>query len=173
MEFTKLIEKRRSIRKYTDEKITDETIDKIVRAGLLAPSSRNLKSAELILIKDKAMLKKLADVKAAGSAMLDGAAFAVAVIGDSQKADAWIEDCSLALIYMQLAAEDMGIGSCWIQCRLRNSKIDGISSEDFARSLLSFPENYSLEAIISFGMPAEEKPHVTETDNGKLHIEKF
>ena len=119
------------------------------------------------------MLKKLADVKAAGSAMLDGAAFAAAVIGNSEKADAWIEDCSLALIYMQLAATELGIGSCWIQCRKRTSKAEGITSEAFARGILGFPENYSLEAIMSFGMPAEEKPEISDTDTNKIHFEKF
>ena len=144
-----------------------------MRAGLLAPSSRNLKSAELIVIKDKDTLKKLADVKTSGSQMLDGAAFAVAVIGDSQKAvDAWIEDCSLALIYMQLAATELGIGSCWIQCRKRTSKTENVSSEDFARGILDFPENYSLEAIMSFGMPAEEKEEMTEIDENKIYFEK-
>ncbi len=173
MDFTKLIEKRRSIRKYTDENISDENIEKIVRAGLLAPSSRNLKSAEIIVIKDKDTLKKLADVKASGSAMLDGAAFAAAVIGNSEKADAWIEDCSLALIYMQLAAAEMGIGSCWIQCRGRQSKLDGISSEAFARDMLSFPEGYSLEAIIAFGISAEEKEEIRTIDENKIHFEKY
>ena len=174
MDFTKLIEKRRSIRKYTDENISDENIEKIVRAGLLAPSSRNLKSAELIVIKDKDTLKKLADVKASGSQMLDGAAFAVAVIGDSEKAvDAWIEDCSLALIYMQLAATELGIGSCWIQCHKRASKKEGLGSEAFAREILGFPENYSLEAIMSFGMPAEEKTEITDIDDSKVHFEKY
>lgn len=173
MELTKIIEKRRSIRKYTNENISAENIEKIVRAGLLAPSSRNLKSAELIVIRDGDTLKRLADVKASGSHMLVGAAFAVAVIGNSEKADAWIEDCSLALIYMQLAAAELGIGSCWIQCRGRVSKADGISSEGFARDILGFPEGYSLEAIMSFGMPGEEKEEITEIDKNKVHYEKF
>ena len=170
MDFTQLIEKRRSIRKYTSGAISEENIKKIVRAGLLAPSSRNLKSAEFIVIKDREVLKKLKGVKSAGSGFLDQAAFAVAVIGDSEKADAWIEDCSLALIYMQLAATELGIGSCWIQCRLRQSSIENVSSEQYAREILGFADNFKLEAIMSFGMPDEEKPPCTQISEDKIHI---
>ena len=172
MDITEIMLKRRSIRKYKDMPIDAETVKKIADAGLLAPSSRNLRSAELIVIKDKAVLKNLSGVKGPGSAMLDGAAFAVAVVGNSQKADAWIEDCSLALIYMQLAAADSGVGSCWIQCRLRMSSIEGGSSEDYAREILGFPKEYSLEAIMSFGIPDEEKSKCV-ADEGRVHNERF
>lgn len=172
MNFTELILKRRSIRKYKNKHIDEKTAEKIINAGLLAPSSRNLRSAELIVIRSGETLKKLADVKASGSAMLDGADMAVAVIGNSKKADAWIEDCSLALIYMQLAAAEAGVGSCWIQCRGRMSKTEGVSSEEFARNILAFPEDYSLEAIMSFGLPDEEKP-ACSADNCRIHNERF
>lgn len=180
MKLMDLFLQRRSVRKFTDKSISDDVIEKITAAGLLAPSSRNLRSAELIVVTDKGMLKKLSKIKASGSAMIADAACAVAVIGNSKKADAWIEDCSLAMIYMQLAAEESGLGSCWVQCRGRVSAVENdggekMTSDEYARKLLNFPEGYSTEAVLALGYPAEKpKAHtLDEMGTERLHKEKF
>ena len=113
---------RRSIRDYNDKEIPDDMLHSILEAGLLSPSSRNLYPVELILVKDKNMLYQLARAKTAGSGMLKNASCAIVVIGDSKKSDAWIEDCSLSMIYMQLRATELGIANCWVQCRNRISQ---------------------------------------------------
>ena len=97
MELLETILNRRSVRKYNDKEVGGETLQSILEAGLLAPSSRNLKPVEFIVIRDKAMLHQLARAKTAGSGMLKGASCAVVVIGGSEKSDAWIEDCSIAM----------------------------------------------------------------------------
>lgn len=113
---------RRSIRDYNDKEIPDDMLHSILEAGLLSPSSRNLYPVELIIVKDKAMLCQLARAKTAGSGMLKNASCAIVVIGDSNKSDAWIEDCSLSMIYMQLRASELGVANCWVQCRNRISQ---------------------------------------------------
>ncbi len=159
MELYDVILKRRSVRSYTAEAIPEEKLRRIIEAGLLAPTSRNRKPCEFFVIKDKAMLKSLSEVKPAGGAMLKGCAAAVVVAGDSDKADTWIEDSSIALSYMQLMAADLGVGSCWCQIRLRGSS-SGAEAESCVRQLLSAPDNYRIVGILALGMPENEPdPH--------------
>ncbi|MDO4745840.1 MAG: nitroreductase family protein [Bacillota bacterium] len=174
MELMKLLMKRRSIRKYTDEHIPQEKLDEILKAGLMSFSGRNLKPWEFIVVKDKDMLEKLSHAKDSGSAMLAGADCAIVVIGDREKTDVWTEDCSIAMTYMHLMAAKLDVGSCWVQCRLRNDE-NGGSTEDYVRNLLGVPENYAVEAMLSLGMPAHEARGHKEADleSDKIHNEVF
>ena len=70
--------------------------------------------------------------------------------------DAWVEDCSLALGNMHLMADYLGLGSCWIQGRMREAE-DGRSTEEFLRELLAFPVELKLEAMLAVGI-AESHP---------------
>ncbi len=168
MELMEVMLKRRSIRRYTDEKIPEEKLDKVLQAGLLAPTSMDRRPCEFYAVTDKEILKKLASVKKAGAAMLEESAAAVVVAADPDKADTWIEDSSIALTYMHLMAADQGLGSCWIQLHMRQSA-DGIDAEENARSILSLPERYRIVGILSLGIPAESKPPKTLD---KLEYEK-
>lgn len=155
MELLKLLQRRRSIRKYTDEHISDETLEKILQAGLLAPSSRAIYPVELVAVRDKEMLRGLSECKAAGAAMLKNADAAIVVIGDTAKSDAWIEDCSITMTLMMLEATEQGVGNCWVQCRGRQTS-EGTSTGERIKSLLDIPDNFGVLAILSLGMPAEE-----------------
>jgi nitroreductase len=154
MELIDVMLKRKSIRKYKAEVLPEEAIEKILKAGRLAPSSRNRKSCELIAVTDKDTLEKLSKAKTSGSGMLSEAACAIVAIGDSDKSDVWIEDCSIAMTYMHLAATDLVLGSCWVQCREREA--DGsITSEEYIRELLKLEDNLHPEAILAVGVPDE------------------
>ena len=102
------------------------------------------------------------------------------VIANAEVSDVWIEDSSIAMANMHLMADSLGIGSCWIQGRLRtatstNSGTASITTEDYVRECLHFPEGYKLEAILSLGMPAEEKTpaELSKLPFEKIHYEKF
>ena len=155
MELLKLLQSRRSIRKYAGERISDETLEKILLAGLLAPSSRAIYPVELVAVRDKEMLSKLSECKAAGAAMLKDADAAIVVVGDTAKSDAWIEDCSITMTLMMLEATEQGVGNCWVQCRGRQTS-EGTSTGERIKSLLDIPDNFGVLAILSLGMPAEE-----------------
>ena len=163
MELYDVILKRRSIRNYSAEPIPEEKLRRIIEAGLLAPTSRNRKPCEFYVVKDKAMLKRLSEVKPAGGAMLADCATAVVVAGDSDKADTWIEDSSIALSYMQLVAADLGVGSCWCQIRLRGSS-SGSDAEGCVRGLLSVLDNYRIVGILALGMPENEPDQHSSCD---------
>lgn len=154
MELLELLQKRRSIREYTDEVISEAALKKILQAGLLAPSSRAIYPVEFVVVRDKGNLKKLSQCKVGSAELLKGADAAIVVIGDTAKSDAWIEDCSIAMTFMHLEATEQGIGSCWVQCRGRRTP-DCASVEDYIRMLLDIPTNFGVLAILSLGIPAE------------------
>lgn len=159
MELLEILQKRRSVRKYTAENISQDKLEKILQAGLLAPSSRAIYPVELVAVRDKEMLRGLSECKAAGAAMLKNADAAIVVVGDTAKSDAWIEDCSITMTLMMLEATEQGVGNCWVQCRGRQTS-EGTSTEERIKTLLDIPEKFGVLAILSLGMPAGElTPH--------------
>ena len=169
MDLTEIILKRRSVRKYKDEAVPEETLQKILQAGLLAPTSRNLKPCIFYAVKDRETLKTLSSAKSAGAAFIADCDTAIAVFADGSRADTWVEDCSIAMSYMMLEAESLGVGSCWVQFHLR-SGADGSDAEANLREILSVPEKYRIAGILSLGIPAEQpKAHSPEeADWGKV-----
>ena len=183
MELLELLMKRRSVRKYTDEKIPEEKLNKIIQAGLLIPSGRCIHPEELVVVTDRDMIRKLAECKPSGAAMLQEAAAAILVMADTSDSDVWVEDCSASMENMQLEAALLDVGSCWVQCRLKQTgrtvERDGaaveLGTEDYLRQLLGIPEKYGILAILSLGMPAalpEARPLPSPQDP-KVHYGKF
>ena len=157
------IRKRRSIRKFTDTPVEKQKIDIIIEAALRSPSSMGRDPWEFIIVDDKELLEKLSMAKPHGSVFLKGAALGIVVCADTAKSDVWIEDASIACTHIYLAAESLGLGACWIQLRKRNYS-EGMTSGQYAASLLNLPENVEVLSIIAIGNPAEEKqPHKKES----------
>ena len=172
--FLELLKKRRSSRVFTDEPVDKETVCNLMKAALMSPSGHRINPWEFIMVEDKAVLKALSVCKEHGAGLLEGAAMAVVVIADTEKTDVWIEDCSVATIIMQLAAEDMGLGTCWVQIR-RRSDAEGNSSEDNVRTLLDIPQNYAVLSIVAVGHKARETKPFDEDKMqwDKIHIGSF
>lgn len=154
-----LLRNRRTIRKYEDKKIPEELIEQLKEAALRSPTSRNRKEWKFWFVQDKKMLNRLSDSKKSGAGLLKDAALAVVIGADSDESDVWIEDCSIAAINIQMAAQSLGLGSCWVQTRERFTA-DGTSSESFIQKLLFQPKNIRFEAIIAIGFSAEERESV-------------
>ena len=117
--FLSLIEKRRSIRRYLPWPVEKEKIDVLIEAALRAPSSRGFNPWEFIFVTDRDLLKTLSTTKKHGSSFLRNATLGIVVCADEKKSDVWVEDASIASIFIHLAAESIGLGSCWIQIRKR------------------------------------------------------
>ena len=156
MDLINILKKRKSIRKYTDENISDEVLNQIIEAGKLAPSGRNKKPVKLVLVKDKEILEYLSNTRSHGSQILAGANAAIVVVGDSELSDTWIEDCSIAMMIMQLRATELGVGNCWVQVRGRYLDETGELTADLIKSKLNIEDKYSVECMLSLGMPAED-----------------
>ena len=174
MELLEVMQKRRSVRTYTGESVAEKDITSILQAGLLSASGKAIRPWEFIVVRNKETLKSMSRCRVAGSQMLEAADCAVVVLGDEEKSDVWVEDCSVAMANMHLMADSLGVGSCWIQGRLREAP-GGRTTEAYLRELLEFPENYRLEAILSLGMP-QNHPGAYELGDlleGKVHRERF
>ncbi|HHV64288.1 MAG TPA: NAD(P)H nitroreductase [Peptococcaceae bacterium] len=160
-----ILYQRRSIRKYEKKPIEKEKVDQLIKAALLAPSARSAMSQRFIVVDDPVLLDKLAKVRAGASSFLKDATLGIVVIGDSSVSDVWVEDTSLAAIIIQLAAESLGLGSCWIQIRNRQHN-EEVSAEEYIRNILGFPENLKVLCIISLGYPLERKPAKKDDELG-------
>ena len=169
MELLELMRRRRSVRRYTEEKLSDEQLKQIVSAALLAPSGHSKYPCEFIVVKNRELLEKMSHCRKGVAKMLEGAAAAVVVIADKDKSDTFVEDSCVAMMSMELLATSLDVGNCWIQVRGREAEDDS-ASEDYLRGLLNFPENFACQAILSLGYPAKE-PRARELD--KLNFDKI
>lgn len=170
MEFRDVLLKRRSTRKFTDERITKDELDYILKAGLLAPSSRNRKPINFMVVERRETLKELAHAKDHGAELIEGADKAIVVIADTMISDTWCEDSSIALTYLHLAATDLGLGSCWVQIHMR--KKDGVYAESVVRDILKIDEHYRIAGILALGHSENiPEPHtLDDLDKGKIHF---
>jgi nitroreductase len=152
-----LIKKRRSIRLFQDKTVEQEKIDQIIKAALLSPSSKNNNPWKFIVVEDKKTLLKLSESKEHGSKFLAKAPLTIVVMADPEHSDVWIEDASIAATFMILTAQDLDLGSCWIQIRKRNHSVN-MSSEEFIKDLLGIPANLRILCLLAIGYSAEDKP---------------
>lgn len=173
-DFKELVQLRRSCRKYTDSEIDAEDIRLIMRAALMSPTSKGQRNWHFIVTDNKMAIEKLSDAKDMGSQFMKGAPVAIVVAGDPMQNDCWIEDGSIAAISMQYQAEELGLGSCWVQMRGRGLS-DGTTADEVIRGVLGLPDNYSVLCVIAVGRKADERKPQNE-DKLKwenVHIDKF
>lgn len=169
-----LLRKRRSTRKFMETEISPDLVEKLMQAALMSPASKSSNPWQFILVDDRSMLQTLSVSKKAGSKLIENCSLAVVVVADPSASDVWVEDASIASIYLQLEAEDLGLGSCWIQIRCRQTA-EGEDSEAYVRRQLDIPESFRVESIIAIGMKEVSKEPY-DLDNlqwEKVHIGSF
>lgn len=147
-----LLRNRRSIRKYTSQKVEAEKIEVLKEAALRSPSSKNINPWEFVFVDDKGLIEALKKCKPHGVTPLSTAPLAIVVCADETKNDVWVEDCSIASILLQLTAQSLDLGSCWIQIRKRMYD-ETISAEKYIQDLLNIPANFRVLSIVTVGCP--------------------
>lgn len=172
-ELFNLAAKRRSIRRYTGEKVSDEIVNEILKVALLAPSSWGRHPVEFVVVRDKEMIKKISRCKCMGAGPLPTADVAIVVMVDKSDCELWIEDAAVASTYILLAAEQFDIGACWIH--MRNRAGQRTTADEEIRQLLNVPEKYSVLNVVALGQKNEKKSPRTEKDLHleNIHYEKF
>lgn len=166
----KLLQSRRSIRKFQDEALVPEQIEVLKEAVLRSPSSRGLNPWEFIFVDDKKLLKKLSGAKLHGAEFVADAAMAIVICADPAICDVWIEDCAIASFVVHLTAHSLGLGSCWVQIRLR-SRAGGQDSEVYVRETLGISQSLRVLSMVAIGKPAQKlRPVAREKlDWNKIH----
>lgn len=154
--FLSLAKSRRSIRKYQNRPVEPEKIEVLVETLLRAPTSMGKNSWEFVVVTDSALLQKLSSAKPHGANFLKDAALGIVVCGNPQITDVWIEDASIASIFIHLTAASLELGSCWIQIRERKHD-DTQSAEAYVAEILNLPAHLRVESIIAVGYPDERK----------------
>ncbi|MEI3478116.1 MAG: nitroreductase family protein [Bilophila sp.] len=129
-----LLKRRRSTRLFTDQPVSEEDLDSLLKAALLAPSSMGKRPVECVVVRDRETIARLKTYKKHGTTALESAPLAIVVAADAQKSDVWVEDASIAATFLQVEAEALGLGSNWIQLRRRESDTE-LSEVAFRREL--------------------------------------
>jgi nitroreductase len=169
MNLTDLILKRRSIRKYTSEKVEKEKIETLLRAAMHAPSAVNKQPWNFIVVEDRNIMKKVMDVHP-NSRMLESASHAILVCGDEKKqhdTGYWLADCGAATQNILLAATSLYLGSCWIGVFPREARMKAISQ------IFNLPDHIQPFALISIGYPKEEKETTDRYDPNKIFLNSW
>ncbi|MDT8716955.1 nitroreductase family protein [Clostridium sp. 19966] len=131
-----------------------------MKIALLAPSSWGRHSVEFVIVEDKITIEKLARCKRMGAGPLKDASVAIVVIVDRSDCELWIEDGAVAATYLLLAAEELGVGACWIHMRGRDGQV-GTAEEDI-QELLGIPSNYGVLNVVALGHKGEFKLEILE-----------
>lgn len=156
MDFKDLVQKRRSIRKFTDEKVSDDDLHTILRAGLMAPTGHGLRGWQFVVVDDPLKLAAISECRTMGSEFVKGVAVAIVVAYDPSSTDVWIEDASIAAVTMQYQVTDLGLGSCWCQIRSRQNA-EGVSASDVIKKVVGLPDSMEVECVVGIGHPAIER----------------
>lgn len=158
---------RRSVRKYSDRPVEDEKLDKVLTAGLYAPTGMNNQLPVLVAVRDKATRDKLsrmnAAVMGASGDPFYGAPCVIVVLSDPERMT-WVEDGSLVLGNLMNAAHSLGLGSCWIH-RAKEC-FDTPEGKELLRAW-GVPENYRGVGNCILGYAAEE-PEAKPRKSGRI-----
>lgn len=174
MSFHELLVQRRSVRKFQARKIEQDKIALLKEAVLRAPSGKRKNHWEFIFVQDQQMLKNLSACKLHGSKLIADATLAVIVIGDATQSDTWIEDCSIASILLQMQAEELELGSCWVQVHKRPHD-EHTSAEAFVKELTNVPNEKNILSIVALGYPVEKRAPLDQSEllYHKIFSEKY
>jgi nitroreductase len=165
-----LFKKRRSIRRFTSQKPTDEQIKQILSAAMVAPSAKSLHPVEYVVVKDK---KKLEKLSACGphQQFIKEATVAIVIVGDPVKSDQfWLLDATLAAAHIYLETTNQGLATCWTHVfEGKNEK--GEERETLVKKALNIPEEKRILCLLPIGYPDEKVSahREAEYDEDKVH----
>lgn len=178
MEVYEAILKRRSIRRFEQRPIPEETLRKLVNAARLAPQSQNLQPLKYLVVNDPALLDAVFACTKWAALVVDGApppgkrptAYVVLLVDRTIKETGYDVDAGAAGANLLLAAVGEGLGGCWI----------GSVDRDRLRGILGIPERYIIHTLIALGYPAESPVAEDAADSvryyrdasGTLHVPK-
>ena len=160
---------RRSIRKYRDRPVPAEMIEEMLRAAMFAPSARNFRSWQFIVVDERKKLDDLSEIHPYAK-MLKQASLALLVCGDIsiEPEDGYNAiNCSAATQNILLAAHELGLGTCWLGLFPRKPRMDDVSK------YFNLPEHIMPVNLIAVGWPAEQKSRPDRFEKEKIHLNEW
>lgn len=157
---------RKSVRTYLNKGVEKEKIDWMLRAGMAAPSARDLRPWEFVIVSDRTKLDAIA-AELPYAKMLLQARQAIIVCGDSARSSLWYLDCSAATQNILLAAESLGLGAVWTAAYPYEDRMQVL------RQHANLPEGILPLCIIPFGYPATVEQPKQKYDDKKIHFGSY
>lgn len=148
MDLFETVEKRRSIRKFRPNPISDKDLKKILEAGRLAPSGGNRQPWSFIVVRKPETKKKLAAVANLQRFIADADTVLIALGDPAVSKSLYKQDPMIAIEHMVLASTALGYGTCWI----------GAFNENDVKEIAKVPENMTVIALLPIGVPDENPP---------------
>jgi len=161
-----LIKRRRSIRKYTPEPVTEAEVRQLLEAAMAAPSANNRQPWHFVVVRDQETKTLLAKTHR-WSGMIAQAALAIAVCGERSRSRHWVADTSAATENLLLAATTLGLGAVWIGIHPESGR------EGYVREALGIPEGIGVLCLIAVGRPAEHKPPRENYNATRIHRDRW
>ena len=172
-----IISERKSVRTYKDIPISEDDINKILKAGMSGPTAVNSRDWSFIAVTDRETLDKMADGNGGAAIPLKGAPLGILVCGDLERSfsrapEFWIIDCAIACQNMILKATELGIGSVWLGTWPLSDKVNA------QKELFGLPESIVPHSIIAFGYPADKELNTRnivkpEWEADRVHYQKW
>ena len=169
MDTIEAILNRRSIRKYTNQKISEDKIEKILKAAMYAPSAMNYQPWHFIVIDKREAIDQIFNINQHAE-MVKEAQLLIIVCGDlklEMNIDYLVQDCSAATQNALLAIHDLGLGAVWVSSYPNKETVEGI------RKYYGLPENIVPVSIISLGYPAEQVTTEERFNKSRIHNNKW
>ena len=160
---------RTSVRSFTSQKVSEEQIDKLIKAGMQAPSANNEKPWHFIVVTDPTILEKIPHVHPYAKMAAESAG-TICVCGDPLleiSKGYWVQDCSASIQNILLQAVEMGLGAVWCGVYPRENRMEAV------RGLLDIPDNILPLALIPFGYPAVEPTPKNHFNPDRIHKNKW
>ncbi len=159
MEFKEVVKNRRSIRKFTEQRVSDEVIDNLIDMTLTAPSSKSCNSSRFAIVRDADKIAKLSQIRDHGAAFMAAAPLAIVVAGDTTTTDIWEINATISATILQLACTEEGLASCWVNVINRpalSTEPEGVMAVDKLREIVDIPQQWAVLAVIAIGYAASE-----------------
>jgi nitroreductase len=167
MDAFEAIMSRRSVRKYTDQKVSYEIVEELLKAAMNAPSANNTQPWHFVVIDERQLLDRIPEFHPYSS-MLYFAPLAIAVCGDSRISSSyWVQDCSAATENILLAAHAGGLGAVWLGIYPEEQRVQAL------QKLLNLPEHIVPLSLVSLGYPAAGKPPENRFSPFKVHHNRW
>jgi len=173
MDVFKAIQDRREITKFESKPIPEAILEKVVDAGLFAPSGNNLPSKNMIVVEDRDMLNKLAETTPYMKWLKEAQA-GIVVTGKPDVSKYWLQDASFACAFIWLEAVEVGLGSAFGAVYHSEDVEESKKREGYVRELINLPKEQRVVAVLGLGYPAmapRPKEHVPREE--VIFYEKF